>query len=120
MWKNLKRFLQTAMGSTVGVYLGRSLWLWQDYKARPGLYAMAGSPWYLPLLAGALVAAGLLLVEGWGLFLVTWFWRYGAVVLKVGEKPTHWLRQRRGGKGAERHDRKKRRYGVWHGLGRPG
>ncbi len=70
MWKNLKRFLQTAMGSTVGVYLGRRLWLWQDYKARPGLYAMAGSPWYLPLLAGALVAAGLLLVEGWGLFLV--------------------------------------------------
>lgn len=70
MLKSLKRFLQIAMGSTVGVYLGRGLWLWQDYKARPGLYAMADSPWYWPLLAGALVAAGLLLVEGWGLLLV--------------------------------------------------
>lgn len=70
MLKSLKRFLQIAMGSTAGVYLGRGFWLWQDHKARPGFYAMAGSPWYLPLLAGAVITAGLLLLEGLGLFFV--------------------------------------------------
>lgn len=70
MLKSLKRFLQIAMGSTAGVYLGRGLWLWQDYKARPGLYTMADSPWYWPLLAGAVITAGLLLLEGLGLFFV--------------------------------------------------
>ena len=70
MLKHVKQFLQIAIGSTIGVYLGRSLWLWQDYKARPGLYAMNSAPWYLPLVIGALIAAGMLLIEGLALFFV--------------------------------------------------
>lgn len=68
--KRVKQFLQIAIGSTIGVYLGRALWLWQDYNARPGLYEMTSFPWYTPLLFGALIAAGMLLIEGLALFFV--------------------------------------------------
>ena len=85
--KRVKQFLQIAMGSTLGVYMGRALWLWQDYKARPGLYAMASAPWYTPLLFGALIAAGMLLLEGVGLFLVNRYLKKHGSETKGEDRP---------------------------------
>ncbi len=70
MLQKVKQFLYIAMGSTIGAYMGRCLWLWQDHKARPGLYEMNPAPWYTPLLSGAAITAGILLLEGLALFLV--------------------------------------------------
>lgn len=72
MLQKVKQFLQIAMGCSAGVYIGRALWLWFDYKAHPGLYAMTPAPRYTPLLFGAAITAGILLVEGIGLFFVNW------------------------------------------------
>lgn len=70
MLQSIKRLLHIAMGSTIGVYMGRCLWLWRDYSTHPGLYAMNSAPWHTPLLPGAVITAGILLVEGLALFLV--------------------------------------------------
>lgn len=70
MLQKAKRLLQTAMWCSVGVYIGRAIWLWLDYRAHPGLYAMASAPWYTPLLFGAAITAGILLIEGLALFFI--------------------------------------------------
>ena len=70
MLQKVKQFLQTAMCCSIGVYIGRAVWLWFDYKAHPGLYAMNSAPWYTPLLFGAVITAGILLAEGLALFFV--------------------------------------------------
>ena len=53
----------TAMLSTLGVFLGYSIWLYLDYCAHPGLYEMNSAPWYVSLLPSAMVFAPLLLLE---------------------------------------------------------
>lgn len=53
----------TAMLSTLGVFLGYTVWLYLDYRTHPGLYAMNSAPWYVSLLPSAMVFAPLLLLE---------------------------------------------------------
>lgn len=56
--KKLYDFLNIAVWSCIGVFLGSSIYTWWDYNARPGLYAMQSAPWYLSIqMRGAFTAA---------------------------------------------------------------
>lgn len=59
------------MGASIGVFVGSSLYKWRHYCTHPGLYAMSPAPWYLSIQIGAVITAGLLLVEGLALYLVS-------------------------------------------------
>lgn len=70
MLQKIAKFLPILMGSTMGAYLGRCLFLWWDWRAHPDFYAMASAPWYTPLLSGGLITLGLLALEALALALV--------------------------------------------------
>lgn len=70
MLKKIRQFIYVLMGTSVGVYLGSSLWKWLDYRAHPDLYAMNSAPWYISLEIGAVFLAGALLLEGLALLFV--------------------------------------------------
>ena len=61
--RRAKRLLKIAISSSLGVYLGTWLFLWWDYRAHPGLYALNSAPWYTRMLPATAAAAGLILVE---------------------------------------------------------
>ena len=55
----LERFnwiLNIIMGSAVGVLLGHGIYLYWDYRTRPGLYEMQSAPWYTSILVYGLAA----------------------------------------------------------------
>lgn len=53
--KTLNRLLTTAMGSFFGVWLGRTLYTYVDYRLHPRLYAMNSAPWYTGPQVGAIL-----------------------------------------------------------------
>ena len=53
----LYAILKTAMWAFIGVFAGRSLARWYDYRTRPGLYALASAPWYQSILLHAAATA---------------------------------------------------------------
>ena len=63
LMKRAKQLLNIAVSATVGVYLGKWLFLWWDYRTRPGLYALTSAPWYAQMLPYTGVAAGLIGLE---------------------------------------------------------
>lgn len=65
-----KRFLNIAVSVTVGVYLGKWLFLWWDHRTHPDLYALTSAPWYTQMLPATVIAAGLIAVELAVFFLV--------------------------------------------------
>lgn len=47
--KRLYATLKLFLGCSIGVFLGRCIYLYFDFKARPDLYAMQSAPWYVDL-----------------------------------------------------------------------
>lgn len=46
MWKKVNNILTIIMGSSIGVFIGHSIYLFWDYRKYPDLYAMQSAPWY--------------------------------------------------------------------------
>lgn len=51
MLKKINSILNIIIGSSIGVFIGHGIFVSQDYKAHPGLYAMQSAPWYTSILA---------------------------------------------------------------------
>ena len=45
------------LGCSIGIFLGRCIYLYFDFKARPDLYAMQSAPWYVDLKFQGIVTA---------------------------------------------------------------
>ena len=60
MLKKLDSILNIVMGSFIGVFLGRGIFVFWDYKTHPGLYAMQSAPWYTSVLVNGVFTATLL------------------------------------------------------------
>lgn len=58
----LYRALRVAMFSILGLLIGRSLYLYRDYKARPGFYEMNSAPWYTEIYLNVAIAGFLILI----------------------------------------------------------
>ena len=60
--KKLNNILNIVMGSFVGVFIGRGIYVLWDFKTHPGLYAMQSAPWYTSILVhGAFMLVVLLI-----------------------------------------------------------
>lgn len=62
MLNKLNSALNIIMGSFVGVFLGRGLFVVWEYKTHPGLYAMQSAPWYTSILVNGVFTVVLLAV----------------------------------------------------------
>ena len=60
--KRLYATLKLFLGCSIGVFLGRCIYLYFDFKAHPDLYAMRSVPWYQPLKVQGLVTAGIAVI----------------------------------------------------------
>jgi len=50
MLKKINCLLNIVIGSFIGVFLGHAVYVFQDYKRHPDLYAMRSAPWYTSIL----------------------------------------------------------------------
>ena len=57
--KKLYETLRLFLGCDVGVFVGRCIVQYWDFKAHPDLYAMRSVPWYQPLKVQGIVTAGI-------------------------------------------------------------
>lgn len=55
--KRLYATLKLFLGCSIGIFLGRCIYLYFDFKARPDLYAMQSAPWYVDLKFQGIVTA---------------------------------------------------------------
>ncbi len=62
MKEKIEKVVRVVLGLGLGVFIGRSLWLWRDVSARPELYEANSAPWYTPLLIEGGVLAALILL----------------------------------------------------------
>ncbi|MCO7117118.1 hypothetical protein NIA13_00950 [Oscillibacter valericigenes] len=60
--KRLYATLKLFLGCSIGIFLGRCIYLYFDFKARPDLYAMQPVPWYQGLKVQGLVTAGIAVI----------------------------------------------------------
>lgn len=49
MLKRIDSLINILMGCSVGVFLGRTLFQYIDYRRYPNLYEMQSAPWYLSI-----------------------------------------------------------------------
>lgn len=70
--RRAKQFLNIAISTTVGTYLGAWLFFWWDFRTHPGLYALTSAPWYVRMIPATVIAAGLIVLETAVFFLVRW------------------------------------------------
>jgi hypothetical protein len=59
----LKRVMEIVIGSSVGVYLGRIIWIWIDYRSNPDLYALYSAPWYTQIIISSVISGSIVLIE---------------------------------------------------------
>lgn len=55
--KRLYATLKLFLGCSIGVFLGRCIYLYFDFKACPDLYAMQSAPWYADLKFQGIITA---------------------------------------------------------------
>lgn len=60
MMKRARHFCVLLIFSTLGVYIGKWIWLICDHAAHPGFYEQFSAPWYAQMLPYTLMAAGLM------------------------------------------------------------
>ena len=48
--KMLNWILNIIIGTIVGVFIGRGIYVFWDFKTHPDLYAMQSAPWYTSIL----------------------------------------------------------------------
>lgn len=66
--KKIYDFLGILIGVCVGVFLGRVIYTFWEYKTFPGLYAMQSAPWYTSILVYGVftaVSATVMLLVRW-------------------------------------------------------
>lgn len=61
MLKRINNFLNIIMGSAVGVFIGHGIYMFWDYKTRPGFYVMGPAPWYTSILVYGIVTVVVLM-----------------------------------------------------------
>lgn len=59
----LKRFMEITISSCIGVYLGKIIWIWIDYRNNQELYALYSSPWYTQIIINSVIAGSIILIE---------------------------------------------------------
>ena len=55
--KRLYATLKLFLGCSIGIFLGRCIYLYFGFKARPDLYAMQSAPWYADLKFQGIITA---------------------------------------------------------------
>ena len=60
--KKLNHMLNIIIGSVMGVFVGRGLYIAWNFKTRPELYAMQSAPWYTSILVDGAFALAVLLI----------------------------------------------------------
>ena len=60
--KRLYQILNIFLGCSVGVFLGRCVYRYWDFKAHPGFCAMQSAPWYTRLEVQGLYTAVLAVI----------------------------------------------------------
>ncbi len=55
MLKKARDFVKLFIGVDIATLIGKSLFIWWDYKNHPGFYAMQSAPWYVEIMASAIV-----------------------------------------------------------------
>ena len=68
--KRLYATLKLFLGCSIGIFLGRCIYLYFDFKARPDLYAMQSAPWYVDLEIQGIITAVLAAKPGEYLYYV--------------------------------------------------
>lgn len=62
MLKKLDFILNIVIGSFIGVFVGRGIFVFWDYKTHPDLYAMQSAPWYTGILVCGIFTAAVLML----------------------------------------------------------
>ena len=62
MLRNLRNYLKLFIFAMLGSLVGRSLFVYLDYRKHPKSYAMRSAPWYTEILAMALVSGVIVLI----------------------------------------------------------
>ena len=62
MLKKLNYILNILIGSFFGVFVGRGIYVFLDYKAHSDLYAMQSAPWYTSILVNGIFTIVILIV----------------------------------------------------------
>ena len=62
MLKKLNYILNILIGSFFGVFVGRGIYVFWDYKAHSDLYAMQSAPWYTSILVNGIFTIVILIV----------------------------------------------------------
>ena len=60
--KKLYRILNILACSLIGAFAGQGLYVFWDYRTRPGLYAMQPEPWYTDMIVNGIFTMILLLM----------------------------------------------------------
>ena len=66
--KTFYYILRIVLWSSIGVFMGSSVFTWYDYKCHPGLYAMQSAPWYLGIQVNGIytvITVGIILLLMW-------------------------------------------------------
>lgn len=62
MLRRINHVLNILIGTSVGVFLGHSLYACRSYHARPDLYAMQSAPWYTSILVHGMLTLAVLVI----------------------------------------------------------
>lgn len=62
MLKKCDWLLNIIMGAFVGVFIGRGIYAYWDFRAHPDLYVVRSAPWYTGILVDGVVTAAVVLV----------------------------------------------------------
>lgn len=60
--KKLNHMPNIIIGSVIGAFIGRCLYIVWNFKTHPELYAMQSAPWYTSILVDGAVALAVLLI----------------------------------------------------------
>ncbi len=60
--KKLNNFLNILIGAFVGVFVGRGIYVYWDFKTHPDLYAVQSAPWYTSILVSGAVTLAVVVV----------------------------------------------------------
>ena len=55
--KRLYATLKLFLGCSICIFLGRCIYLYFDFKARPDLYALQSAPWYVDFDSQGIITA---------------------------------------------------------------
>ena len=62
MLRKLKAFLLLCIFAQIGVFFGKAIYRYVDYKQNPAFYEIMSAPWYTYILLDGLVAVSVIAV----------------------------------------------------------